>query len=205
MANPTIRSGDNSPAVKEWQTILNKNGAKLTVDGDFGPATLAATLLYQKQHGLTVDGVVGPASWGSVSSPGYVPIVKGFTPESELLAVFDSNGKQVGRLRKDVAPSYNKMVIDAAKEGIRLVPTSSVDTYRGPAVYKTAEAKRKIALGIMAKPGHSNHNLGKAVDFDLSKPGVFKWLVDNAEKYGFSNIERHKDEPWHWVHNYGKP
>ena len=55
-----ITEGEINGCVTELQTLLNKNGARLTVDGDFGAATLAAVKSYQSSHGLEVDGIVGP-------------------------------------------------------------------------------------------------------------------------------------------------
>lgn len=55
--------GTNSNSVKEAQCWLNRHGAKLTVDGKFGPASDAATKAFQRSHGLTADGKVGPATW----------------------------------------------------------------------------------------------------------------------------------------------
>jgi Putative peptidoglycan binding domain/D-alanyl-D-alanine carboxypeptidase len=51
--------GDRGPKVSELQTLLNKSGAQLAVDGIFGRATLAAVMAFQGAKGLTVDGVVG--------------------------------------------------------------------------------------------------------------------------------------------------
>jgi len=57
---PTIRQGMSGDAVRRWQAILG-----VTADGQFGPATAAATRAWQARHGLTADGVVGPATWGA--------------------------------------------------------------------------------------------------------------------------------------------
>src|SRR5260370_26573818 len=58
--NPTLTEGDTGPAVQTLQTRLNVWGATLTVDGNFGPATLAAVKAFQAAPKLTVDRVVGP-------------------------------------------------------------------------------------------------------------------------------------------------
>lgn len=58
-----LQLGDSGDEVKKLQTNLNKViGAKLVVDGVFGPATAAAVKTFQKKQGLTVDGIYGPES-----------------------------------------------------------------------------------------------------------------------------------------------
>lgn len=46
--------------VRDLQEALNKTGANLVVDGDYGPATTAAVVAFQTAHGLTPDGDAGP-------------------------------------------------------------------------------------------------------------------------------------------------
>ena len=67
--NPTLTEGDSGPAVQTLQTRLNVWGANpsLTVDGDFGPLTLAAVKAFQTQKNLTVDGIVGPQTWAALN------------------------------------------------------------------------------------------------------------------------------------------
>jgi peptidoglycan hydrolase-like protein with peptidoglycan-binding domain len=45
-----------SPAVKNAQEALNRNGAKLTVDGKMGKKTIAAIKAFQKKNGLKATG-----------------------------------------------------------------------------------------------------------------------------------------------------
>jgi peptidoglycan hydrolase-like protein with peptidoglycan-binding domain len=68
-----ISYGQISGCVTELQELLNKHGAHLGVDGDFGPATLAAVKSYQASHGLSVDGIVGPATKASLDGAGTPP------------------------------------------------------------------------------------------------------------------------------------
>jgi peptidoglycan hydrolase-like protein with peptidoglycan-binding domain len=55
-----IQQGEYDGCVVELQNLLNQHGAGVSVDGDFGPGTLAAVRTFQSQTGLAVDGVVGP-------------------------------------------------------------------------------------------------------------------------------------------------
>jgi peptidoglycan hydrolase-like protein with peptidoglycan-binding domain len=62
----TVRRGSNGEAVKAAQRLLDKFGSGLSVDGDFGPATDAATRRFQSGHQLAVDGIVGPNTWAAL-------------------------------------------------------------------------------------------------------------------------------------------
>ena len=55
-----VGQGETGKRVSDLQARLNALGAKLKVDGIFGPKTLAAVKAFQKSHGLRVDGLVGP-------------------------------------------------------------------------------------------------------------------------------------------------
>jgi hypothetical protein len=60
-----IDFGDNNDKVKVVQARLNRDYplyAHLEVDGQFGPATLAAVKEFQRRSGLVVDGIAGPAT-----------------------------------------------------------------------------------------------------------------------------------------------
>lgn len=68
----TLQKGSKGDETKRWQEFLNTQGYGLTVDGDFGDKTDAATRDYQAKNGLTVDGIVGKNTWGKAgysSSP----------------------------------------------------------------------------------------------------------------------------------------
>ena len=76
---------------------------------------------------------------------------------------------------------------------------------------KTQEEADKLTLEYINRPGGSDHNLGLAVDFNyvdnsFAKTSEYKWLLKNAENYGF--ILRYPEdkedktkiayESWHW-------
>jgi hypothetical protein len=66
--------------------------------------------------------------------------------------------------------------------------------------------------GTAAIPGGSPHNRGVAVDIQIGggpdflskfKTDIYKWLKDNAYKYGFFNTGakiRSTPEAWHWAY-----
>ena len=68
--NQVLKRGDSGSSVKELQNLLNQNGAKLDVDGVFGPNTQSALVNYQRKNGLTVDGMYGPETRGMILGSG---------------------------------------------------------------------------------------------------------------------------------------
>lgn len=63
----TLRHGDRSQAVLMLQKSLNKNGANVVPDGDYGDATEAAVRAYQVKVGLVADGVAGTKTQASLA------------------------------------------------------------------------------------------------------------------------------------------
>jgi peptidoglycan hydrolase-like protein with peptidoglycan-binding domain len=57
---PDLAQGSSGACVEVLQSLLNRFGAGLTVDGIFGSLTAAAVRRFQMRHGLVVDGIVGP-------------------------------------------------------------------------------------------------------------------------------------------------
>ena len=64
---PVLRQGPNSVwprvTVRSLQYLLNAHGAKLAVDGGFGPLTRNAVLAFQRAHHLKATGVTDAATW----------------------------------------------------------------------------------------------------------------------------------------------
>ena len=54
-----LRKGSMGTDVKDLQEFLNRLGAKLAVDGEFGSATESAVKAFQQKHALEVDGKYG--------------------------------------------------------------------------------------------------------------------------------------------------
>ena len=70
-----LREGDHLPMVGVLQQLLNRTGASLVPDGDFGPKTSAAVRAFQLPRGLVPDGIVGEMTWGRLTAGVSLPIV----------------------------------------------------------------------------------------------------------------------------------
>lgn len=98
------------------------------------------------------------------------------------------------RLRKAIMPALLEMDAAAGAAGLRLVYSSS---YRSFAYQREVYDRWVRQLGqleadrVSAKPGHSQHQLGTAIDFGSIDNGFAdtaegRWLAENAWRYGFS-------------------
>jgi zinc D-Ala-D-Ala carboxypeptidase len=47
-----------------------------------------------------------------------------------------------------------------------------------------------------ARPGHSNHESGRALDLHIGDEGTLAWLKANGRRFGFRRTVA--GEPWHW-------
>ena len=62
-----LKNGSKGNQVKTLQRLLNALGYSVgSVDGSFGPKTLAAVKAFQKAKGLEVDGSCGPKTWNAL-------------------------------------------------------------------------------------------------------------------------------------------
>jgi peptidoglycan hydrolase-like protein with peptidoglycan-binding domain len=96
----TTQQGNTGPAVQALQRQLNAHGASLTVDGDFGPATVSAVQSFQSSHGLSVDGVAGLQTWNVlVNIPSSPP-----SPSGQVLWGVDTTSL--------VTPSFLSQVVN---------------------------------------------------------------------------------------------
>ncbi len=60
-------------------------------------------------------------------------------------------------------------------------------------------------VGRAARPGHSEHQLGTAIDFRMPTTAAIEWLAEHASEHGFvlsypdgkHRITGYRPEPWH--------
>jgi N-acetylmuramoyl-L-alanine amidase len=58
-----LKKGSKGDDVIALQHLLNVEGYKVTIDGDFGAKTETAVKMLQKAHNLEQDGIVGAKTW----------------------------------------------------------------------------------------------------------------------------------------------
>lgn len=141
----------------------------------------------------------------------YYALSENYVP-SDLINV--GNGQ---RMKKEAGEALIQMIEDIKKTGLYLQAQSGYRSYElQNSLYNNYVAKdgKEEADTYSARPGHSEHQTGLAID--VSKDGTlskafentdqFKWLKENAHKYGF--ILRYPNdkiymtgydyEPWHY-------
>ena len=120
-------------------------------------------------------------------------------------------------LRKIAKKQFEKLSEDAKKLEYRIIAVSAYRDYNYQNELFNYYVKNKgldYALECSAKPGHSEHQTGLAVDVegsnknydDFENTKEYTWMKDNAHKYGFilrypkgkENITGFKFEPWHY-------
>ena len=143
-----------------------------------------------------------------------------YTPKdlSPIKNIIETKGRDIC-LTEKAKQALAKLNESAKNEGLEIVATSafrSEETQKW--IHDEWHKKNQVINGeeAIAKPGHSEHQLGTTVDF--TAPGVgydsadrnfhltpeYEWLLKNAHKYGFVLSYGDKKqtgyifEPWHW-------
>lgn len=119
------------------------------------------------------------------------------------------------QLHSKVMPFFDKMLEDALDDGIELWVTSAYRSFEYQTQLKGAYTVTygSGANAFSADQGFSEHQLGTTIDFTtrglsgglqgFGSTAAYKWLVDNAHKYGFTLSYPEGNafyvyEPWHW-------
>ena len=111
MPNYTLlRRGDNLPAVGVLQKLLNRGGAGLVADGDFGSKTKAAVTAFQGRRGLFPDGAVGEKTWPRVAASANLPIM-------DCIDIFDPSLSTLER-RDIIAAGGNPILLGGMSNGV---------------------------------------------------------------------------------------
>jgi D-alanyl-D-alanine carboxypeptidase len=125
-----------------------------------------------------------------------------------------SLSRQGHRLRREAESALETMDRAARKDGVTLMVSSAYRSYEyqvglfGRNVKELGRAKAELES---AQPGHSQHQLGTAIDFgsitdEFAETRASRWLVANARRFGFTlsfpkgltAITGYRWESWHY-------
>ena len=140
---------------------------------------------------------------------------KKFVPK-DLVKIDTKYASEKGMKSAKVAlDAYIEMQKEAEKEGYDIVINSAYRSYQDQLdleeLYLKAYGQTYVDK-FVAKPGYSEHQTGLSYDIGSKSINVFanskeyKWMLDNAHKYGFilrfpkkyENITGFRSEPWHY-------
>ena len=125
-------------------------------------------------------------------------------PSETLVRVDDSGiAAEQGTHQVDgsVQPALRDLVAAARAAGHNVRVASGYRSYKEQAkLFRTMKQ-----IGRAARPGHSEHQLGTAIDLRLPTTAAIDWLAENAAAHGFAlsypegkqRITGYRPEPWH--------
>jgi len=99
----------------------------------------------------------------------------------------------------ETACAFNAMKEAAKKSGVDIKIQSAFRTIKRQQYFWNCYQTKSCNNGnLAAKPGTSNHGIGRALDVNTDGRGtrVYKWLASNGAKFGFK--ETVPGEDWHW-------
>ncbi len=117
-------------------------------------------------------------------------------------------------IHKQAKPALDEMIKAAKKDGITLKPNSifrSVNRQKQIIEHKLKTQKPYDVYHISSPAGYSEHHTGLAMDFNsidntFDHSSAYRWLLKNAEKFGFEQTFTQEystwsgvsEESWHW-------
>lgn len=154
VSSTVLRSGTKSDEVKLLQQKLASSGYYTgSIDGSYGPMTLAAVKAYQQKTGLAIDGVAGPQTLGSLG------LVSGATPQGTATPI--------------VAPVQKPQA--AKQQGVTDTATGGVVSQIAPVVPKEPIVKPKAWItdtGTGQTAPLQNAYLGNASPMPTQQPAT---------------------------------
>jgi hypothetical protein len=130
-----------------------------------------------------------------------------YDPSPELIRINDRgqrDRKGRHRVQETISQPLLELIAAAQAEKQILRVDSGFRSYAAQA--RLFEAMKEP--GRAARPGHSEHQLGTAVDLRLGSSSAIAWLAANAHRYGFvlsyppgkQRVTGYRPEPWHVRH-----
>ena len=120
-------------------------------------------------------------------------------------------------IKREVLDAFREMHAAASVLGLRLIINSGFRDFNSQKIIYESLVNhrgREYADSIAARPGHSEHQTGLALDIlkfgvgsnEFENTEEYKWLLSNAHKFGFilrypkgkEHITGYRFEPWHF-------
>ena len=172
-------------------------------------------------YGHVKSGQAPDTEWAAIVLDTEIRLDRGYVPPD--LVDTSMAGLNGGHLVRAIMIRDLRALARVAREaGAALAIQSSyrsIDNQRSTFNYWVATAGRSEALLHSARPGHSEHQLGTAIDFrsadrsvapwedrDWARTDAGAWLAANAWRYGFvmsyprgaTSVSCYAYEPWHY-------
>jgi zinc D-Ala-D-Ala carboxypeptidase len=172
------------------------------------PVALAATA--PPLPACTVGDVITPltayAAFRSVILDTRLRLPRTYSPP-DLVSTALAGLNRGQRVRLVVIADLRAMAVAARKAGVKLLVDSGYRSYADQVVlYRYYVAKLGVTKARLrvARPGHSEHQLGTAIDLE-SEPGAYLWARANSWKFGWvvsypynrTSVSCYRSEPWH--------
>jgi D-alanyl-D-alanine carboxypeptidase len=160
-----------------------------------------------------------PADWQITVLDTIYRVPKSYVP-SGLVSTSNAGLNGGASIRNFVIPDLRAMAKAARNAGAGLRVVSAYRSYSNQARLYQSEVQRygeKIAKRSVARPGHSEHQLGTTIDFgsakssgdvsqQFAKTAAGRWMKANAWKYGWimsypsgkTSETCYYSEPWHY-------
>ena len=144
----------------------------------------------------------------------YYYLTEDYEPSDLVKLTSQYNLGTNNRMRRDAANAFMKMADAALLDNVTIKNASAYRDYKYQVTlynnYVLRDGK-EAADTYSARPGFSEHQTGLVTDINLvddafEDTDAFRWLIDNAYKYGFilrfpknkEDITGYKYEPWHY-------
>lgn len=144
----------------------------------------------------------------------YYYLTEDYTPNDLVTLTSKYNTGINSKMRKEAANGFMKMSDAATLDNITIKNASGYRSYNYQVNLYNKYVKRdgkKAADTYSARPGFSEHQTGlvsdiNQIDNSFENTDAFRWLQDNAYKYGFilrfpkdkEDITGYQYEPWHY-------
>lgn len=172
----TMRRGTSGSDVREWQTVLQREGYSLTPDGIYGPDTETKTKLWQVTRNIAADGVVGPAVVAALRARAPVTVKVGllegafnFAPDSPLPGLVADAVPMA-----DSAPPPDRALASELAMHLERSPAGTED--------RSLVARFQRLKGLNATGAYGATTAVRLMDYGIVPPDPFYWPSHGVQR-----------------------